>query len=259
MHILSSPSPNFGDRRLPTASGRAAPCLILLHYTDMPDARSARLLMQDPNHQASAHFLIDTDGTTEALVPIAARAWHAGKSGWAEERDINSLSIGIELQNTGHRGGKQPYPSAQMEALIALCRYLTETQRIDAEAILGHSDVAPGRKQDPGEHFPWQKLAEAGYGYWPRDDEKDTADIGAPLHLAETAALLTRCGYDPHLETPVRLEAFQRHFVPEAFADKNARLGGGEVSSLTARRLRRCADHAEKRGGCLALPPPERI
>lgn len=245
--IGKSHSPNHGDRRFPTTGGREKISLVILHYTDTVDAARSRQLMQDPAHQAAAHYLVDLDGQIEQLVDDGRRAWHAGNSFWGGERDINSLSLGIEIQSRGHRGGGQPYPSVQVDAVIALCRHLIATHGLDAEAVLGHSDVAPARKQDPGEWFPWQRLAGEGIGHWPDVTPDDMTAAVTPMADDATARLLAQCGYDPAADLPALLTAFQRHFVPEAFLS-------GASGDLTRARLIACARHAAgRKSGVLAL------
>lgn len=159
-----SPSPNFGDRR-----GRPIDALIL-HYTGMSSGPAARDRLLDPTSEVSAHYLVWEDGRIEQLVAEADRAWHAGRSFWQGETDMNAVSIGIEIVNPGHDGGCPPYPDAQIAAVMALAKDICERRAISAARVLGHSDIAPDRKLDPGEWFPWQRLAEAGIGLWPHAD-----------------------------------------------------------------------------------------
>lgn len=150
------PSPNFGDRR-----GRAADAIVL-HYTGMPTADGALDRLCDPGAEVSAHYFVFEDGRIAQLVPEASRAWHAGRSFWAGETDMNSVSIGVEIANPGHDGGAPPFPDAQIEALIRLCADVMERRGIPPGRVLAHSDIAPGRKIDPGERFPWERLAASG-------------------------------------------------------------------------------------------------
>lgn len=249
--IAQYPSPNFNDRSFPSLQGRGGVAVIILHYTDLPTAAEARRLMQDPVHKATAHYMVDVDGTVEQLVAEDKRAWHAGISHWAGEEDLNSLSIGIEIQNAGHRGGSPAYPPRQIDALVTLCRAIASRHNLDGEAVLGHSDVAPDRKIDPGEWFPWERLSEQGIGFWPKPGMADKAealaldDAGLMVHLAA-------CGYNPALPLDVILTAFQRHFVPEIFLDP-ASIGRADI--LTRTRLVDAAHHARARGGALAFAP----
>ncbi len=251
MIIVPSLSPNYNQREFPTQGGRRRVAMIILHYTDVPTADEARALMQDPAHKACAHYLVDTNGTIEQLVSDDHRAWHAGTSFWAGEEDINSLSIGIEIQNAGHRGGSEPYPLEQIKAVTALCRHLMAKHDIDREAVLAHSDVAPARKIDPGEWFPWADLAAHDVGYWP------VITMSDKMHATEMAEeeiidLLRTCGYDMRLDFETVVAAFQRHFVPEIFLDPDS---VGKADVLTRAKLIHCAAHAEARGGALALTP----
>ena len=155
------PSPNHGDRK-----GRAIDAIIL-HYTDMPSAGAAVAVLCDPATEVSSHYLVDEDGGVIQMVPEERRAWHAGRSYWQGERDLNSASIGIEIANGGLRGGLPPFPDRQIEAVIALCRDIVARHGVPADRVLAHSDIAPGRKVDPGPRFPWARLAEADLSVWP--------------------------------------------------------------------------------------------
>ncbi|MGE0744358.1 MAG: N-acetylmuramoyl-L-alanine amidase [Rhodospirillales bacterium] len=211
MPIVDRPSPNHGPR--PT--GRTVDMLIL-HYTGMPTAAAALDRLCDAAAQVSAHYLIDEDGTAYRLVDEARRAWHAGVSCWQGATDINDRSIGIELVNPGHEWGYRPFPEPQMQALIALCRGILARHPIPPVRVLGHSDVAPARKDDPGELFDWRRLAAAGIGVWP------AAPAGAgTATVAAMQALLGRIGYcvpdhgAADAATVAAVRAFQRHFRPE--------------------------------------------
>jgi len=157
--IIDHPSPNFDERH----AGKNLDMLIL-HYTGMRTAEESLARLCDPRAKVSAHYLIDEDGTLYRLVDETKRAWHAGVSHWANETDINSCSLGIELQNPGHEFGYRDFPDAQVRALTTLCTDILSRHAVLAERILGHSDVAPSRKEDPGELFDWRGLAAAGIG-----------------------------------------------------------------------------------------------
>jgi N-acetylmuramoyl-L-alanine amidase len=157
MKIISKPSPNFGTRR-----NNLSVKMIVIHYTDMKTAQDALNRMCDKKAEASAHYMIDLDGTIYQLVEEEKRAWHAGVSFWDGETDVNSISIGIELVNKGHSNGYHPFPQEQMQSLIKLCKDIKTRYEIPAENIVGHSDVAPDRKQDPGHLFDWEMLAKNG-------------------------------------------------------------------------------------------------
>lgn len=216
----SRTSPNHGPR----AAGYVGPDMVLLHYTGMRDGPSAIDWLCNPASQVSCHYVVTEDGDVLRLVPEECRAWHAGRSSWAGVTDINSASIGIEIVNGGHDFGLPPYPDRQIEALIALCRDIVVRHGIAPGRVLAHSDVAPGRKRDPGELFPWQRLATAGLGLFvpPAPDRPGlTLETG---HEGEEVMALQRAlaafgygleptgSYDPLTETVV--QAFQRHFRP---------------------------------------------
>ena len=152
-------SPNHGVRL-----GRTRPDCIVLHYTGMADGASAIAWLCNPLAQVSSHYVIEEDGRILQLVAESRRAWHAGRSAWAGATDLNSASIGIEIVNGGHPAGLPPFPPAQVEAAIRLCRDIADREAIRPERIVGHSDIAPGRKIDPGERFPWAELHAGGVG-----------------------------------------------------------------------------------------------
>jgi N-acetylmuramoyl-L-alanine amidase len=208
---IDCPSPNCDVR----PDGRAIDMLIL-HYTGMESAAAALARLCDAEARVSAHYMIDEDGTTYAMVPEERRAWHAGISAWEGEAGVNGCSIGIELVNPGHEFGYRPFPEPQIAALTGLARAILFRHRIPPWRVLGHSDVAPARKQDPGELFPWARLAEAGIGLW-----VDYRAEGEPPPLGVAQALLAEYGYDcPQTgaddeATRLVVTAFQRHFRPE--------------------------------------------
>lgn len=200
------PSPNFNDR--------AKGCIlryIILHYTGRPTANEALKMLLDPAREVSAHYIIDKDGFTLQLVPEDKRAWHAGVSYWQGETDLNSLSIGIELVNPGHEFGYKPFPAEQIAALKALLRDILDRHNLPANSIWGHSDIAPLRKQDPGELFPWEELAKDGLGIWP--------DFKQPFENTDRAIedYLAEIGYDCRTDEAAKASviAFLRHFHPE--------------------------------------------
>jgi N-acetylmuramoyl-L-alanine amidase len=192
---LSHPSPNFGERR-----GRGRVELIVLHYTAMASCGEALQRLCDPEAEVSTHYLIDSDGTVLALVDEAARAWHAGAGAWRGEGDVNSRSIGIELANTG----REPFAEPQMAALERLLAGLLGRYSLPPEAVIGHSDMAPERKADPGPRFDWRRLALQGLSVWP--------EPGLP---GELAADLAAFGY-PEAAPETLLTAFRLRFRPWA-------------------------------------------
>ena len=194
------PSQNFGVRR-----GVTRPDLIILHYTAMQDARAAleRLCSQD--HEVSAHYLIACDGSILQLVSEDQRAWHAGKSFWRGQVDINSHSIGIELDNAG----THPFPDSQMESLIRLCHDIQQRWSIVPQAVLGHSDISVGRKTDPGLEFDWEGLARFGIGVWP-ENAPSLSPVSEEAYLKSAACI----GYDVSLGLSPVLDAVRLHFGP---------------------------------------------
>ena len=195
--------------------------MIVLHYTGMQDGAAALARLCDPAAKVSAHYMIEEDGRVFALVPEERRAWHAGVSFWKGQRDVNAVSIGVELVNPGHEFGYRAFPDAQIGALIELLGDIRGRWSVPNARILAHSDVAPARKEDPGELFPWKRLAEAGHGLW----VEPPASPGAPLAKGDEGAGvfalqagLARLGYDcPPSgsfddDTALVVTAFQRHW-----------------------------------------------
>ena len=210
MECVSCPSPNFNERPKDTPID-----ILVLHYTGMETGAAAVKRLCDPEAKVSAHYTVDEDGTIFGHVPEAARAFHAGVSYWAGATDINGRSIGIEIVNPGHEFGYRSFPDAQIAAVIELAEDIFTRHRIPAERVIGHSDVAPARKMDPGELFPWAVLAEAGIGLWP--------GVGrTPRPRALKGRFedgLRRFGYGVRPELDIAPEvvitAFQRHFRPD--------------------------------------------
>jgi N-acetylmuramoyl-L-alanine amidase len=201
--ILESPSPNFDERKLPVS-------ILVLHYTGMEDAASAIARLRDPAAQVSAHYVVAEDGQVLRLVDEAKRAWHAGRSFWRGITDINSASVGIEIVNPGHEFGYRPFPEPQMDALLPLVADIVSRHKIIPPNVVGHSDIAPVRKQDPGELFDWARLAKLGL-CMPRPTERlvDPLWTDAGFLLA-----LERYGYDVRQPKDAVI-AFQRRFRPE--------------------------------------------
>jgi N-acetylmuramoyl-L-alanine amidase len=217
MNLLSSHlSPHYDGRKLPIS-------LLVLHYTGMQTGAEALQRLCDPAAKVSAHYLVEEDGRVFSLVDESHRAWHAGVSYWRGIRDVNSASIGIEIVNKGHEWGYHAFPCPQIEAVISLCHAIRSRHMIAPCNVIGHSDVAPERKQDPGELFPWQQLAEHGIGVW--------AEPSLPLPSFDFYAALLEYGYDPAASRRAVIQAFQRHFRPaclsgEADAECEAILAG---------------------------------
>lgn len=202
-------SPNFDDR-----AGGAAPSMLILHYTGMESETLALERLCDPAAKVSAHYFVRENGEVLQLVEDARRAWHAGVSYWDGVTDINSHSLGIEIANPGHEFGYRVFPEAQIRAVAKLCGDIMTRYGILPARVLGHSDIAPGRKEDPGELFPWQKLAEQGIGVWsaPADMDHEAAQ-----DITDLRDLLTAYGYNPEVAYEETLKAFHRHFYPEKF------------------------------------------
>jgi N-acetylmuramoyl-L-alanine amidase len=203
LEILDAPSPNHGDRLLPIS-------MIVLHYTGMESGEAALARLRDPGAQVSAHYLVEEDGRVFRLVSEDRRAWHAGRGQWRGITDVNSASIGIEIVNPGHEHGYRPFTPEQMGALIPLVADIKERHGVTRGNVVGHSDVAPARKQDPGELFNWHALARLRLAL-PRPT-RNLVDTGWPDGGFMLA--LERFGYD--VTDPVAaVTAFQRRFRPE--------------------------------------------
>ena len=185
--ITDLPSPNCGER----PGGAAGIDVLMLHYTGMQTAQAAIDRLRDPEAQVSSHYVVDEDGTILRLVPEHLRAQHAGISYWRGVRGLNDTSIGIEIVNPGHEWGYRPFPPAQMTAVRDLCQEILTRHMIPARNVVGHSDVAANRKQDPGELFDWRWLAQAGVGVWPETEPDSSSDM---------RACLTSIGYDPGID-----------------------------------------------------------
>lgn len=193
-------SPNFNARPKPPVID-----MLVLHYTGMKTAEEALARLCDPAAKVSAHYLIGEDGAVRPLVPEGKRAWHAGEAFWRGETDINGRSVGIEIVNPGHEFGYRPFPEAQMAALISLARNILFRHSIPARNVVGHSDIAPRRKEDPGELFDWQRLAAEGIGLWP--------DAPGNGEGEDAASLLSGIGYET-VDLTKTVIAFQRRFRP---------------------------------------------
>lgn len=220
MNITKRPSPNFDNR-----PARVGPSVLVLHYTGMESTQEALERLRDPASHLSAHYFVTEGGEVFQLVDEAKRAWHAGVSHWRGEHSINDISIGIELANPGHEFGYTPFPKPQMASLAELCVDIVRRHAIEPINVVGHSDVAAGRKQDPGELFDWQRLAQRGVGLW-LGELHDFPGQGLETESAKTdwAALqikMRALGYGLSIsgqadrETRDALTAFQRHWRPQ--------------------------------------------
>ncbi len=218
VQIIAAPSPNFNERRAP-------PDMLVLHYTGMPSGEAALKRLRDAEAQVSAHYLVEEDGRIFGLVPEERRAWHAGRGVWQGQDDCNAASIGIEIVNPGHEFGYRAFPEAQIASVIALIGDIRERWTVPDRRIIGHSDLAPERKDDPGELFPWKRLAEAGHGLWFEPAAERIKALGGLLQKGDDGigvvvlrAGLHRLGYgikpggDYDAETESAVRAFQRHW-----------------------------------------------
>ena len=201
--IIDAPSPNFDERDQPIS-------MIVLHYTGMEDGESAIARLRDPESRVSCHYLVEEDGRVLRMVPEEKRAWHAGRSWWRGMQNVNSASIGIELVNPGHEWGYRPFPEEQIDALVPLVAQIKERHGITRGNVVGHSDVAPTRKQDPGELFPWNRLARLRLALpRPTKNLMDPNWTDGGFLLA-----LERFGYEV-ADKLAAVVAFQRRFRPE--------------------------------------------
>ena len=182
--------------------------MLVLHYTGMQNLEAAVARLTDPDAKVSAHYLVTELGDVIKLVDEGERAWHAGVSSWRGETNINARSIGVEIENPGHDVGYRPFPDIQMDVLAQLCDEILCRHSIPARNVVGHSDVAPARKTDPGELFDWPRLAADGIGIWP-----DSLAVPVPSKKFDAKAELARFGYDVS-DIRAALTAFQRHFCP---------------------------------------------
>jgi N-acetylmuramoyl-L-alanine amidase len=235
---IDHPSPNHDVRPDGTPVD-----MLVVHYTGMETGAAALERLCDPAAKVSAHYLVEEDGRVVRLVAEDRRAWHAGVAFWRGHRDVNARSIGIELVNPGHEFGYRDFPPVQIAALEGLTRGILARHPIPARNVVGHSDVAPTRKTDPGERFPWQDLARAGIGLWPKHSSDllpatlrlEPGDVGAAV--LKVQRLLGRYGYELKpsglLDDPTMLvlAAFQRHFRP---AQVDGRLDGETIARLEA-------------------------
>jgi N-acetylmuramoyl-L-alanine amidase len=221
MKIVERPSPNFNER-----VGVAQPDILIMHYTGMQSCQAAVERLTSAEAKVSSHYTIDEDGTIYRHVPEAMRAWHAGVSSWRGASDINSRSIGIEIVNPGHEFGYRAFPEAQIEAVVRLSRAIVARHPIPPRNVIGHSDIAPGRKTDPGELFPWPRLAREGLGLWVEAVAAHEASLSrgmSGVRVDELQAALAHYGYGLDASglyderTEIVVSAFQLHFRPTNF------------------------------------------
>ncbi|MGH7037995.1 MAG: N-acetylmuramoyl-L-alanine amidase [Stellaceae bacterium] len=236
--LRDRPSPNHAGR------GAARIDMLVLHYTGMTSAAAALQRLCDPAARVSAHYLVDEDGALWRLVPEARRAFHAGVSFWQGDTDLNPVSIGVEIVNPGHEWGYRPFPQAQMAAVLRLCGDILARHPIPPDRVVGHSDIAPERKTDPGELFGWAGLAKAGIGIWPAPIPAQGR--GRAIGVMEQAAALAdlaAIGYRVDAGHPApALIAFQRRFRPERW---DGRLDGESAQRLA--QVRAACEAARRR------------
>lgn len=244
LDLIDAPSPNFNERLHPLD-------MLVLHYTGMPDGPSALArLREDKEPRVSSHYMVEEDGRVFALVPEGKRAWHAGRSWWRGDEDLNSRSIGIEIVNPGHEFGYRPFPKAQIDAVIELSQGILSRWPIPQNRIVAHSDIAPARKEDPGELFPWKRLAENGIGLWPEPLRPEPwmmhgaspGDAGLTVenHQADLAAIGYRIDVTARFDqtTGEVVRAFQRRWRPMRVtgeADTETIVLAHEVARLSQR------------------------
>lgn len=196
--MIQKPSPNFDERT-------SSIDMLVLHYTGMRTGAEAIERLCNPESKVSAHYVVEEDGSVFALVPEEMRAWHAGKSYWRGKEGLNDCSIGIEIVNPGHEFGYRPFPKGQMEAVIKLCKEILSRHAIPARNVVAHSDIAPARKDDPGELFDWAWLTKEGIGLFPQASQLPKAE-------GDHIRMLAEYGYDTRSDRVIL--AFQRHFTP---------------------------------------------
>ena len=208
---IDAPSPNHDDRP-------GNPDMIVLHYTGMKTGAEALARLRDPEAKVSSHYLVEEDGQTYRLVFDSRRAWHAGVSSWAGQSTLNDCSIGIEIVNPGHEWGYRAFPDAQMKAVEHLVADLIRRHSIRLSRVVGHADVAPTRKEDPGELFDWRRLAQANLAIWPdAADEEEGGRLLDPEGIATLSRALASSGYELK-DFTATLTAFRRRFRPGAVA-----------------------------------------
>jgi N-acetylmuramoyl-L-alanine amidase len=245
LDLIPAPSPNFNERQYKLD-------MLVLHYTGMKDGPSALARLRDPVANVSAHYMVEEDGRVFALVPEEKRAYQAGKSWWQGHEDLNSRSIGIEIVNPGHEWGYRPFPDVQIAAVIELCQGILSRWPIPQNRIVAHSDIAPERKEDPGELFPWKRLSEAGIGLWPQPQRPEPwmmhgANVGdAGVTVERLQQALAAIGYRIEASgrfdeaTAAVVRAFQRRWRPVRVSGE----GDSETIALAAAVAELASPHA---------------
>lgn len=236
--VIDCPSPNCDTR------GSHIVDMLVLHYTGMKDGPSALSRLCDPEAQVSSHYLVEEDGTVYRLVDEEDRAWHAGKSEWRGKLDVNARSIGIEIVNPGHEWGYRPFTEEQMKSVIGVCHEILARHAIEPRNVVAHSDIAPLRKEDPGELFDWKRLAREGIGCWPAIELTNSHYLFGPgscgKEIKQLQDYLHYYGYsikvnghyDRHMEAVVM--AFRRHFVPKHITSSWDNIADTALASLLA-------------------------
>lgn len=236
MKVVPWKSPNFNDRE-----NGEKPSVLVIHFTSMKSTVDALVRLSDPDHvpPVSCHYLIDEAGNIFTMVPEEKRAWHAGISSWQGRTDLNSASIGIEISNREYK----PYTPEQLKTLVLLCKDIMHRHNIAPENVVGHSDIAPARKQDPGYHFPWKELAKHDIGVWPKPKLRDKFNAAAVAkNPQKLTKLFKKAGYDtgvhedgtPSLDQVIN--AFQQRYEPHLFTNDNAKPGVATAETVALLR-----------------------
>lgn len=234
MTFIEKPSPNFDER-----AGSGTPDLIVIHYTGMKSLPEVIDRLRDPVAKVSAHYLIDEDGNIYRMVDETKRAWHAGVSHWQGHSDVNSRSVGIEVMNNGDK----PFTKAQLTALAVLCKDIMHRHGIPPHHVIGHSDVAPDRKEDPGPFFPWHDFSKLDIGHWPIPKLRDSFNAAAAAKNDKyLTRLFNRAGYktavfaDSKPDLKQVVTAFQSRYQPHIFHQTPARAGIADAETVTLLR-----------------------
>ncbi|MBB4660095.1 N-acetylmuramoyl-L-alanine amidase [Parvularcula dongshanensis] len=223
--MIDAPSPNHDERGVPVS-------MVVLHYTGMKTGAEALARLRDPAAKVSAHYMVEEDGRLYRLVPEERRAWHAGVAEWHGRRDVNAMSVGIEIVNPGHEFGYRDFPEVQMQTVLELLRQIRRRYDVAPENVVGHSDVAPDRKDDPGERFPWDRLAREALALAPWDGRAPDDVPEAP----EALRRLARLGYGVEaFGSGPCVTAFQRRFAPTLLGEGLGRRTRAAIGAVTNR------------------------